>query len=82
MNAVRYYNTLRKFACATKVVSGNFCAGAPYQPLWYAGRARPESYASLNEMAGEMQDTMVELWDIVCAKATPKSGDEHFCAIE
>src|SRR6185295_7637688 len=82
-NAVGRYNTLRTSACTASVVGGNLCGGAPYLPLWYAGRARPDtSGPGLKVMAEDMQNTMTPLWDAGCAKAKAKSGDQHFCAIE
>lgn len=82
-NAVGRYNALRNAACAASVAPGNLCGGTPYLPLWYAGRARPDtSGPGLKAMAEDMQNTMTPLWDAVCAKAKAKSGDQHFCAIE
>jgi hypothetical protein len=80
---VERYNVLLKAACAGKVVSGADCAAPPFLPLWYAGRARPDtSPKGLKSAAEAMQDQMMVLWDPVCAKAKAKSGDPDFCAIE
>lgn len=82
-DAVERYNALNTFACSGGVASGSLCGKPPYLPLWYAGRARPNtSGTGLKTMAEEMQDRMMPLWDAVCAKAKAKTGDEHFCAIE
>ncbi len=82
-DAVERYNTLNKLACARAVVTGTLCPGTPYLPMWFAGRARPDtSPTGLKQAAQGMQDQMVPLWDAVCAKAKAKSGDQHFCAIE
>jgi len=82
-DAVERYNDLRQVACARKIARGELCGSAPYLPLWYAGRARPDTSPSgLKTMAEDMQGQMMPLWDTVCAKAKAKSGDEHLCAIE
>lgn len=82
-DAVERYNVLNQSACAGGVVKGNLCPQSPYLPLWYAGRARPDtSPAGLKSAAEGMQNQMTPLWDAVCAKAKAKTGDEHFCAIE
>jgi len=82
-DTVGRYNALRQSACAVRVTVENVCGGAPYLPLWYAGRARPDTTANgLKKMAEEMQDRMTQLWDGVCMRARAKSGDEHLCAIE
>jgi hypothetical protein len=81
-DAVERYNELNRAAC-TGIAPGDFCGPAPFLPLWYAGRARPDtSPIGLKAMAEEMQNKMIPLWDAVCTKAKAKSGDEHFCAIE
>jgi hypothetical protein len=82
-DAVERYNVLNKSACTGGVVPGNLCPQSPYLPLWYAGRAKPDTSPAGLKMAAEgMQDQMTPLWDAVCAKAKAKTGDEHFCAIE
>lgn len=82
-DAVERYNVINKQACGSAVVTGTLCPGTPYLPMWYAGRARPDtSPTGLKQAAQGMQDQMVPLWDAVCAKAKAKSSDEHFCAIE
>jgi hypothetical protein len=81
--AVGRYNALRKTACTRRVARGELCGPEPFLPLWYAGRARPDtSPEGLKKAAEEMQERMMPLWDAVCAKAKAKSGDEHLCAIE
>jgi hypothetical protein len=80
-DASRRYNVLNVAACSAAIVAGPPCQ--PYMPNWHHGRARPDtSPAGLKAMAEDMQNTMIPLWDAVCAKAKAKSGDEHFCAIE
>lgn len=82
-DAVGRYNELNRAACAAGIATGNLCGPAPYLPLWYAGRARPDtSPTGLKTMAEEMQNQMTPLWDTVCTKAKAKTGDQHFCAIE
>ncbi len=82
-DTVGRYNDLRQVACTGKVAHGELCGATPYLPLWYAGRARPDtSPGGLKKMAEDMQGQMMPLWDVVCAKAKAKSGDEHLCAIE
>ncbi len=82
-NAVERYNALRSAACGAKLLGDDHCAAPPYMPLWFAGRARPDtSPTGLAVMAEEMQNQMIPLWGGVCAKAVAKSGDEQFCAIE
>ena len=82
-DAVERYIVLNKAACTGGVATGNLCPQTPYLPLWYAGRARPDtSPTGLKTAAESMQNQMTPLWDAVCAKAKAKSGDEHFCAIE
>lgn len=82
-DAVQRYNDLTKSACAGGVVGTGLCGQPPYLPLWYAGRARPDTTPTgLKNAAQAMQDQMIPLWDDVCAKAKAKTGDEHFCAIE
>jgi len=82
-NAVERYNALRNAGCGAKLLGDEHCGASPYMPLWYAGRARPDtSPAGLAVMAEEMQNQMIPLWGDVCAKAIAKSGDEQFCAIE
>lgn len=81
-DAVQRYNQLKGAACTAAIFADPRC-NQPYLPLWYAGRARPDtSPTGLKAMAEDMQNTMIPLWDAVCAKAKAKSGDEHFCAIE
>jgi len=82
-DAVERYNELNRAACAGGIATGNLCGPAPFLPMWYAGRPRPDtSPVGLKTMAEEMQNKMIPLWDAVCDKAKAKSGDEHFCAIE
>jgi hypothetical protein len=82
-DAVERYNELDRAACTGGIVTGSLCDPAPFLPLWYAGRARPDiSPIGLKAMAEEMQTKMTPLWNEVCDKAKAKSGDEHFCAME
>jgi hypothetical protein len=81
-DAVERHNLLNKSACDAGIATGGRCA-QPYMPLWYAGRARPDtSPAGLKAMAEEMQNEAVPLWGDVCAKAIAKTGNQDFCAIE
>ncbi len=82
-NAVERYNALRGSACRAKVLSDADCGGPLYMPIWYAGRARPDtSLSGLATMAEDMQNQMIPLWSGVCEKVVAKSGDDQFCAIE
>ncbi len=81
-DAVDRYNHLKGAACTAAIFTDVRCSQS-YMPLWYAGRARPDtSPTGLKAMAEGMQATMIPLWEAVCAKAKAKSSDEHFCAIE
>lgn len=81
-DASQRFNQLNDAACSAAIVAGAPCT-KPYMPNWHHGRARPDtSPTGLKAMAEDMQNTMIPLWDAVCAKAKAKSGDEHFCAIE
>ena len=80
---VQRYNALRVAACAGRVTAGKLCPAQPYHPAWYsAGAGAKASGTDLKQMAEDMQNEMMPLWDAVCVKAKAKTGDEQFCAIE
>ena len=82
-DAVVRYNNLRDMACGNRVISHPLCDGEHFLPLWYAGRARPDtSPDGLRRMAEDMQSQTVPLWTAVCERAEARSGDKDFCAIE
>src|SRR5258706_3701763 len=82
-DAVVRYNNLRDLACGSRVISHPLCSEQRFMPLWYAGRARPDtSQDGLRHMAEDMQNQTVPLWTAVCERATARSGDKDFCAIE
>ena len=82
-DAVGRYNNLRDLACSSGVISHSLCNEERFIPLWYAGRARPDtSPDGLRRMAEDMQNRTVPLWTAVCERAEARSGDKDFCAIE
>jgi hypothetical protein len=82
-DAVVRYNNLRDLACGSRVISHPLCFEQRFMPLWYAGRARPDtSPDGLRRMAEDMQNQTVPLWTAVCERAQARSGDKEFCAIE
>jgi len=82
-DAVMRYNNLRDLACGNAVISHPLCSEQHYMPMWFAGRARPDtSPDGLRRMAEDMQNRTVPLWSAVCERAQARSGDKDFCAIE
>ena len=77
---VERYNQLHDIACGSRAISTPVCGEVRYSPPWYA---RPDTSAGgLKRMAEDMQGHTMPLWSAVCARATAKTGDKDFCAIE
>jgi hypothetical protein len=82
-DAVVRYNNLRDMACGSRAITDALCMAQRFMPEWFSAGPRPYwSADDLRRMAQDMQNQSAPLWSAVCERATARTGDKSFCAIE